>query len=230
MEKQKLDKNGIRRIIILFIFLSLLHIIFLVFSGDYLWWNAWAFTGGYMLWVAIIFIVMTKVNPNLLNERGKKHENTKPFDKKIIIMYGVLFVSIPIVAGIDHSLGISNISDLTSILGLLLTIPVFGLVLWTFIVNNHFEAMVRIQEDREHHVCTDGPYKLIRHPTYFAAIIGFILIPFILGTLYALIPCLMMVILFLIRTKLEDETLIAELKGYKEFTQETKYRLLPGVW
>jgi protein-S-isoprenylcysteine O-methyltransferase Ste14 len=230
MEKQKLDKNGIRRTINLYIFLSILHIVLLVISGDYLWWNAWAFTGGYMLWVGIIFIVMATINPNLLNERGKKHKNTKPFDRRVMFLFSVFFVSMPIVAGIDHRLGISNISEVTSIVGILLTIPVFSLVLWTFIVNNHFEAMVRIQEEREHQVCTDGPYKLVRHPTYLAAIVGFILIPFILGTAYALIPCLLMAIVFVVRTKLEDKTLIAELEGYKEFTQETKYRLLPGIW
>jgi protein-S-isoprenylcysteine O-methyltransferase Ste14 len=230
MEKQKLDKNGIRRIINLYIFLSILHIVLLVISGDYLWWNAWAFTGGYMLWVGIIFIVMAKINPNLLNERGKKHKNTKPFDRRVMFLFSIFFVSMPIVAGIDHRLGISNISEVTSIVGILLTIPVFSLVLWTFIVNNHFEAMVRIQEEREHQVCTDGPYKLVRHPTYLAAIVGFILMPFILGTAYALIPCLLMAIVFVVRTKLEDKTLIAELEGYKEFTQKTKYRLLPGIW
>ena len=230
MENQKLDRNGIRRIIILFVFLSLVHFVLMVSSGDLLWWNAWAFTGGYLFWVTVIFIVMLKVNPNLLNERGKKHENTKPFDQKILFVYGVLFVSMPIVAGLDHRFKVSSIPDLISILAILLTLPVFTLVLWTFIVNNHFETTVRIQKEREHQVCTDGPYKLVRHPTYLAAIVGFVLIPIILGTLYALIPCLLMAILFIIRTKLEDETLLEELDGYKEYAKHTKFRLLPGVW
>jgi protein-S-isoprenylcysteine O-methyltransferase Ste14 len=33
-----------------------------------------------------------------------------------------------------------------------------------------------------------------------------------------------------IRTALEDRMLQEELAGYKEYTQEVKYRLLPGVW
>jgi protein-S-isoprenylcysteine O-methyltransferase Ste14 len=32
------------------------------------------------------------------------------------------------------------------------------------------------------------------------------------------------------RTALEDRTLQAELAGYKEYAQQTRYRLLPGVW
>ena len=230
MVNQKLDRNGIRRIVILFAFIALLHFGLLAISGDFFWWNAWAFTGGYLFWLAIIFMVMSKVNPNLLNERGKKHENTKSFDKTVLLTYTVLFLSLPIVAGLDHRLGISNVSKPISMFAILLTIPVFSLVLWAFIVNNHFETTVRIQKDREHQVCVDGPYGWIRHPTYLAAVIGFILIPFILGTLLALIPCLMMSILFLIRTKLEDDTLLEELEGYQEYAQKTKHRLIPGVW
>jgi protein-S-isoprenylcysteine O-methyltransferase Ste14 len=32
------------------------------------------------------------------------------------------------------------------------------------------------------------------------------------------------------RTAREDKTLQVELPGYSEFTKETKYRLVPGVW
>jgi protein-S-isoprenylcysteine O-methyltransferase Ste14 len=32
------------------------------------------------------------------------------------------------------------------------------------------------------------------------------------------------------RTAREDKTLQAELPGYAEFTKETRYRSLPGVW
>jgi hypothetical protein len=33
-----------------------------------------------------------------------------------------------------------------------------------------------------------------------------------------------------VRTALEDRTLRMELPGYAEFTNDTRYRLLPGVW
>ncbi|MGD8456655.1 MAG: isoprenylcysteine carboxylmethyltransferase family protein [Anaerolineales bacterium] len=230
MANQRLDRNGIKRILMLFAFLLLIQFVLTISSGDLLWWNAWVFIGGYSLWLCVIFIVMIKVNPNLLNERGKKHEDTKPFDRIVLIVYAVLFISVPVVAGMDHRFEISSVPGLISVLAILLTIPVFSLVLWAFIVNNHFETTVRIQNDREHQVCSDGPYRLIRHPTYLAAIVGFVLIPIILGTLLALIPCLMMAILFIIRTKFEDNTLLEELEGYKEYSQSTRYRLIPGVW
>jgi protein-S-isoprenylcysteine O-methyltransferase Ste14 len=54
--------------------------------------------------------------------------------------------------------------------------------------------------------------------------------PFLLGSLWALIPSLILAALFVLRTRLEDKTLTAELPGYEAYTQETRYRLLPGVW
>jgi len=39
-----------------------------------------------------------------------------------------------------------------------------------------------------------------------------------------------MIVIFIIRTVLEDKTLIAELPGYAEYAQRVRYRLIPGIW
>jgi protein-S-isoprenylcysteine O-methyltransferase Ste14 len=36
--------------------------------------------------------------------------------------------------------------------------------------------------------------------------------------------------LAIIRTTLEDRTLLAELTGYKEYAEKVRYRLIPGIW
>jgi protein-S-isoprenylcysteine O-methyltransferase Ste14 len=36
--------------------------------------------------------------------------------------------------------------------------------------------------------------------------------------------------LYVVRTYLEDRTLLEELPGYSEYARQTRYRLLPGVW
>jgi protein-S-isoprenylcysteine O-methyltransferase Ste14 len=51
-----------------------------------------------------------------------------------------------------------------------------------------------------------------------------------LGSLWALIPAAVTALSLVIRTALEDRTLQAELDGYKAYTQQTRYRLLPGIW
>jgi protein-S-isoprenylcysteine O-methyltransferase Ste14 len=96
--------------------------------------------------------------------------------------------------------------------------------------NYYFSTLVRIQIDRDHKVATTGPYELVRHPGYSGFILSSLGVPLILGSLWALIPAFITGILFVIRTILEDRTLYSELEGYKEFSEKTKYRLIPGIW
>jgi len=56
------------------------------------------------------------------------------------------------------------------------------------------------------------------------------MIPILLGSLWALIPCGLVVLVTIIRTALEDKTLLEELDGYKEYAARVRYRLLPGIW
>jgi protein-S-isoprenylcysteine O-methyltransferase Ste14 len=43
-------------------------------------------------------------------------------------------------------------------------------------------------------------------------------------------PNLKAVVLFFVRTALEDRTLIDELPGYVDYVKNVKFRLIPGVW
>ena len=88
---------------------------------------------------------------------------------------------------------------------------------------------VRIQKDRGHYVVKNGPYAYVRHPGYASGVTGFS-IPFALGSLWALIPVFIGVCLVVVRTYLEDRTLQMELPGYRDYTQEVRWRLVPGVW
>ena len=90
--------------------------------------------------------------------------------------------------------------------------------------------MVRLQTDRNHRVATSGPYKFVRHPGYVGYIIMSFATPLALGSLWTLSFSVITTILFIIRTYLEDKTLQKELKGYVEYPELVKYRLIPFVW
>ena len=96
--------------------------------------------------------------------------------------------------------------------------------------NAYFSKIVRIQDDRGHTVATGGPYRYVRHPGYTGTVLFELTTPFMLGSLWALIPGALAAILMIVRTALEDRTLQEELDGYKAYTEQTRYRLLPGVW
>jgi hypothetical protein len=94
----------------------------------------------------------------------------------------------------------------------------------------HFEVTIRIQVDRDHRVCSDGPYRLVRHPGYAFGLLALWSVPLLLGPLLAAWPTLGATGVIVARTAFEDATLHAELDGYAAYTQGLRHRLLPGVW
>ena len=79
-------------------------------------------------------------------------------------------------------------------------------------------------------MCTAGPYRFVRHPGYTAGILGAPSMPLILGSWWAFVPTAIYILVFVLRTALEDKTLRQELPGYAEYAKSTRYRLVPGVW
>jgi protein-S-isoprenylcysteine O-methyltransferase Ste14 len=53
---------------------------------------------------------------------------------------------------------------------------------------------------------------------------------FLLDTLYGLACFLLYLVLIILRTSREDQTLQAELPGYPGYAARTRFRLIPGLW
>ena len=70
--------------------------------------------------------------------------------------------------------------------------------------NPFLSTVVRIQDDRGHYVVTSGPYRYVRHPMYAMMFLMWPGIALELGSWWALIPAAVIVIVFVIRTALED--------------------------
>jgi protein-S-isoprenylcysteine O-methyltransferase Ste14 len=102
--------------------------------------------------------------------------------------------------------------------------------MWAMASNAFFAEGVRIQNERGHVVATGGPYCIIRHPGYVGAIVAAVAAPFMLGSLRGLIPGCLTASVFVLRTALEDQTLMDELPGFKSYAQKTRFRLLPYIW
>jgi protein-S-isoprenylcysteine O-methyltransferase Ste14 len=101
---------------------------------------------------------------------------------------------------------------------------------WAQAVNKFFEPTVRIQTDRGQTVIDTGPYAVVRHPGYASWLPLSAGLALCLGSVWALIPAGLSSLVLIVRTHWEDQTLHAELPGYKEYAQRVRYRLLPWVW
>jgi len=202
-------------------------------AGTLRWFWGWAFVIVLALSLIAHPLILLPINPELLAERqkGSLDEGVKSWDKWITMLSGVLMVLSWIIAGLDFRWGWSPPLPLAiHLAGLLFTLLGYGLFMWAMASNAFFSEGVRIQTERGHTVASGGPYAIVRHPGYVGVIVAHLATPFLLGSLWALIPSVLLAALFVLRTSLEDKTLTAELPGYAAYTQETRYRLLPGVW
>jgi protein-S-isoprenylcysteine O-methyltransferase Ste14 len=205
-------------------------ILFLI-AGRLDWTGAWVLSFLYFVFL-VVFVVWTMRNdPGLMEERSKRAENVKPWDKVILTIYTIMLGGMLVVAALDAGrFRWSEMPLILQALGVIGLIPLGLLLLWVTTTNSYLSRYARIQKDRGQQVVTTGPYKYVRHPMYAAVIPFIICVVLILGSWWALIPGGVIGVLFIIRTAMEDRMLQDELPGYKEYAQRVRYRLVPGIW
>lgn len=221
-------KNILRRLIQVLMTVIVTAIILFVSAGRIKWIYAW------LLILASFFVILANafIFPReLISERGRKKENTEKWDKIITGIIIIPWIALYLISGLDIRFRWSPEMTLwVHITGLIAFILGNAIVSWAMMANNYFSTAVRIQYDRGHTVSSGGPYRYIRHPGYLGMMIYLISTPIILGSFWALIPAIMTVILFMVRTSFEDNTLKNKLDGYKEYAERVKFRLISGVW
>ena len=210
-----------------------LHLgVLLLSAGSLEWINAWACAGLGLGFQVVNIAVLLRFNPELLNKRGHLVQSeTKSFDKLFIALYVPLGLSTSVVAGLDAvRFGWSHMPSWMIAAGVASYVLSCAFGSWAMAVNRHFESTVFVAKDGSQQVCSTGPYRVVRHPGYTAAVVGSIGYVWILGSWWALVPTGLMILLFVVRTSLEDATLKEELPGYREYEARTTRRLIPLVW
>jgi protein-S-isoprenylcysteine O-methyltransferase Ste14 len=202
-------------------------------SGRLDWVMGWVFFGVFLTFQALTALVLVPKNPDLLAERSTLQPGSKTWDV-VLASFAVSWLPVAkwVVAGLDRrrgwSPGLPLVLQFAALVVMLL--GYHGLNVWAMASNAFFAATVRIQEERGHAVVSSGPYRYVRHPGYLGAIAFQLASPILLGSLWAAIPAGLSALLLILRTALEDRTLINELDGYREYAGQVRYRLLPGVW
>ncbi len=196
-----------------------------------------------MAWIYFILVlagalggrlIVWRRSPDLLRERARfaEAEDAEPWDRLLVMVVAIVGPALTsIVAGIDHRADWGpRLPEVVQILAAFLVAAGFGLATWAMVENRFFSAVVRIQSDRGHGVVSEGPYRWVRHPAYAGSVAAFLAAPLMLDTVWALVPGLLVAAAIVVRTALEDRTLIQKLPGYAEYAGRTRHRLLPGVW
>ncbi|MEJ2551103.1 MAG: isoprenylcysteine carboxylmethyltransferase family protein [Anaerolineales bacterium] len=227
MEKKKSKLPYLVTIVIL---ASIISAIVLA-AGRWDWIEMWIFLATYLIVFIAWGMYLKFKKPDLLQERVTAFGKGKKWDRILIGIYWILILAFLFTASLDAGRHQNFVTPIPiKIISMVFILAGYALGFWSGIANEYLSSFVRIQEERGHQVSQAGPYRFIRHPMYAGDILSYPFVALFLNSLWALIPAALIIVLFIVRTYLEDTTLQRELEGYSEYTQKVKYRLVPYVW
>jgi protein-S-isoprenylcysteine O-methyltransferase Ste14 len=178
--------------------------------------------------VAVASIYM--LEPALLNERMKPQGKDEDRFGRLIVT--ILYLISLIIPALD--VGRWHISDnvplIVQLLGAMLSILGWAGIVWAMRINMYFSSAIRLQPDRNQQVITTGPYRVIRHPGYAFASLGFLGQSMMMGSWLGFIPTILLVVDFIYRSFLEEKILTDGLPGYKAYMARVKSRWVPGLF
>ena len=192
---------------------------------------AWLMMGFYVVMLAVNGILMVRINPEMIAERAEIKEGTKSWDRVLTSLGALLWLLILLVTGLDKRFGWSpEFSIYIQLLAFIFVVLGYTFASWAMLSNPFFSGTVRIQEERGHIVASTGPYTYVRHPGYSGWSLANLATPVALGSLVGLVPAVLFLLNLIIRTAMEDQTLQDELDGYKAYSEQVRFRLIPWVW
>ena len=114
--------------------------------------------------------------------------------------------------------------------GMTLILAGVGIRIWAIrTLGAFFTATVQIKG--EHRLVREGPYRLVRHPSYLGAFMATLGCAILLQSWVGLLlAAALMLLAYSIRIKVEEEALIQAFGGqYTAFQQEAK-KMIPFLW
>jgi protein-S-isoprenylcysteine O-methyltransferase Ste14 len=101
---------------------------------------------------------------------------------------------------------------------------------WAIVTLGHMFKLVVVIQDG-HRVVTSGPYRLLRHPSYTGALVGFLGVGIALDSWLSVLALVLIPLLaILVRIRVEEAELARALgQEYRAYARRT-HRLVPGLW
>ena len=196
-------------------------------AGTVNFYNGWLFMAVLFLPMFLAGIVMMARNPALLRSRLDARE--KQGEQQMVIkLSGLMFLLGFILAGLDFRYGWTSMPMGISYTGCVILLISYGLFAEVLRENTWLSRTIEVQEGQT--VVSTGLYGIVRHPMYFATVFLFLAMPVILGSWVSFVIFLAYPFIIAKRIRNEEEVLERELKGYKEYKNKVKYRMIPFIW
>ncbi|MBI9050989.1 MAG: isoprenylcysteine carboxylmethyltransferase family protein [Anaerolineaceae bacterium] len=229
MNENKLSQKQVARIVYprFLMALIVLPLVFFLPAWTFNYWEAWVYIVILLTPMFILMQYLIRNQPDLIIRRMQFSEK-EDSQKKIIKLAYIPFLLAFILPGFDHRLGWSNVPVWVVILAEILVLVGYGITILVFRENQYASRIVEVAEEQK--VIDTGPYAIVRHPMYVGTLLLYVLTPLALGSYWAIIPAALIIPVIIARTVDEEKILTRDLTGYTEYTQKTRYRLIPDVW
>jgi protein-S-isoprenylcysteine O-methyltransferase Ste14 len=219
-----------RALISLAVLILIMAALIFIPAGTFNYWQAWLFLAVYCVSSFAITLYLIRKDPNLLQRRmrGGPTAEKQPTQKIIMSLTSVGFIALLVVPALDHRYGWSAVPTTIELIGDASVALGFLGVLRVFSENTYTSSTIELAADQR--VISTGPYALVRHPMYAAALGLLMGIPIALGSYFGLIVFVAIIAALIWRLLDEEKFLAANLSGYVEYQKKVRHRLILGIW
>ena len=221
-------KSLIKKIIIRFSFFPIfLGLLILLPAGTFNYWQVYIYFAVLVVPMTFVLLYFLQNDPEFLERRTKAKEKEKE-QFLIAILSTLIFLAGFIIPGLDHRFTWSYVPIYLSISADIIILMGYLIIFFVFKQNSYASRIIEVNENQK--LISTGLYSFVRHPMYIGVLIMFIPTPIALGSYWGLIPFALLPVSLVLRILNEEKVLSDNLKGYKEYCQKTRYRLIPFIW
>ena len=196
-------------------------------AGTFAYWQAWLFIGILFVPMFIAGIVLIVRQPELLRKRLDAKEQQLE-QKWVVALSGLMFIAVFVVAGLSLRFGWYMLPDWAVFVATVVFLAAYALYAEVMRENVWLSRTIEVQENQQ--VVSTGLYGIVRHPMYSATLLLFLAMPLVLGSPWSFAIMLLYIPIIALRIRNEEQVLERELKGYTEYKQRVKYKLIPFIW
>jgi protein-S-isoprenylcysteine O-methyltransferase Ste14 len=199
-------------------------------AGTFDYWQAWLFIAVFAAVSAVPSIYWAVKRPEVLRRRMNAGPMAEGRAAQKLIATGIYlwFSATLAVSALDHRFGWSNVPTAVVLVGDVLVAVGLGIALLVVHQNSYAAANVTVEQDQK--LVSTGLYGLVRHPMYFGALMMSVGIPLALDSYWGLVLVVPGLLVFVYRILDEEKLLNQDLPGYRDYTQQVRSRLVPGIW
>ena len=207
--------------------LLLVGVLLFIPAGSLKYWQAWLLICILFVPMFIAGLIMMQKSPELLRKRLNAREEEGE-QKEVVLFSGLMFLAAFVLAGFNWRFGWIPLPKAVSYIAAVVFLLAYALYAQVLRENEYLSRTIEVQENQR--VIDTGLYGIVRHPMYMSTVFLFLSMPLVLGSLISFVIMLAYIPIIAKRIRNEEKMLEEGLKGYREYKNKVRYKVIPFIW